>query len=278
VTPPALVFANFLAPNLTPAYAYVAERVGTLLGRGGVLAKTADEEALVGGGVDVAFLCGLPYVRLAALVDPPVRAVAAPVVNQHRYDGRPIYFSDVIVRRNGPVTKFPDLRDRVWAHTQPTSFSGCVLTRYHLLQLGETERFFGRVMYSGSHLASIQAVLAGKVDASAIDSHVLGVELKRRPALASEIRVIQVLGPSTIPPVVVSSKLTADVQTAIRDALVGLSGEDGGRERLAEGLIERFVPVDDSDYDDIRRKSEVVASAHTAWLASAPRGEESAAG
>jgi ABC-type phosphate/phosphonate transport system substrate-binding protein len=78
--------------------------------------------------------------------------------------------------------------------------------------------------------------------------------------------------------VVVSSKLAADVQTAIRDALVGLSGEDGGRERLAEGLIERFVPVDDSDYDDIRRKSEVVASAHTAWLASAPRGEESAAG
>jgi phosphonate transport system substrate-binding protein len=166
----------------------------------------------------------------------------------------------------------------VWAHTQPTSFSGCVLTRYHLLQLGETERFFGRVMYSGSHLASIQAVLAGKVDASAIDSHVLGVELKRRPALASEIRVIQVLGPSTIPPVVVSSRLTADVQIAIRDALVGLSGEDGGRERLAEGLIERFVAVDDSDYDDIRRKSEVVASAHTAWLASAPRGEESAAG
>ena len=68
MTPPALVFANFLAPNLTPAYAYVAERVGTLLGRGGVLAKTADEEALLGGGVDVAFLCGLPYVRLAALL------------------------------------------------------------------------------------------------------------------------------------------------------------------------------------------------------------------
>jgi len=207
-----------------------------------------------------------------------IRAIAAPVVNQHRYDGRPIYFSDVIVRRNGPVAKFPDVRDRVWAHTQPTSFSGCVLTRYHLLQLGETERFFGRVMYSGSHLASIQAVLAGKVDASAIDSHVLAVELKRRPALASEIRVIQVLGPATIPPVVVSSKLPADVQTAIRDALCGLHGEDGARERLAEGLIERFVPVGDSDYDDIRRKSEVVASAHTAWLASAPRSEESAAG
>ncbi len=106
-------------------------------------------------------------------------------------------------------------------------------------------------------------MLAGKVDASAIDSHVLAVELKRRPALASEIRVIQVLGPATIPPVVVSSKLPADVQTAIRDALCGLHGEDGARERLAEGLIERFVPVGDSDYDDIRRKSEVVASAHS---------------
>src|SRR2546428_963307 len=73
VTPPALVFANFLAPNMTPAYAYVAERVGTLLGRGGVLAKTADEEALGGGHGDGAFLCRPPYARLAARPDPPTR-------------------------------------------------------------------------------------------------------------------------------------------------------------------------------------------------------------
>ncbi len=248
-----LVFANFLAPNMTPVYAHVAERVGALVGRRGVLADP-DERLLVEGGIDVGFLCGLPYVRLATRQPSPIRALVAPVVDEPRYHGRPVYFSDVVVRRDSPVRAFADLRGRVWAHTQETSFSGCVAARHHLLQLGETEAFFGRVVFSGSHLASIQAVLAGEVDASAIDSHVLGVELRRRPELRAEIRVIEVLGPSTIPPVVVSNRLPEEVQQAIRDGLCGLDGEAASRDRLAEGLIQRFVPIDGPAYDDIRQK------------------------
>jgi phosphonate transport system substrate-binding protein len=254
MTPAPLVFANFLAPNMNPTYAYVAERVGTLVGRRGVLGEVADERLLVEGRIDVGFLCGLPYVRLARRPDRPIRALAAPIVDEPRYQGRPIYFSDVIARRDSRFQAFADLRGAAWAHNLETSFSGCVLTRFHLLQMGETERFFGRVAYTGSHETSIRAVVAGEVDASAIDSHVLGVELRRRPELAAEIRVIEVLGPSTIPPVVVSNRLPAEVREAIRDALCGLSAEPSSQRHLAGGLIQRFVPIDDQAYDDIRRK------------------------
>ena len=41
-----LVFANFLAPNMNPTYRYVAERVGSLVGRRGVLAGKPDERLL----------------------------------------------------------------------------------------------------------------------------------------------------------------------------------------------------------------------------------------
>jgi phosphonate transport system substrate-binding protein len=257
-----LVFANFLAGNMNPTYGYVAERVGELVGRHGVLADDADERLLAEAGIDVAFLCGLPYVRLARRSNPPIRAVAAPVVDEPRSQGRPIYYSDVIVRRDSGFQAFADLRGRAWAHNVETSFSGCVLTRYHLLQMGETERFFGRVTYTGAHEASIRAVVAGEVDASAIDSHVLGVELRRRPELAAEIRVIEVLGPSTIPPVVVSNRLPADLQEAIRDALCGLNADPSSRGYLAEGLIQRFIPIDDRAYDDIRAKVAAVDGAN----------------
>lgn len=257
-TPSPLVFANFLAPNMTPVYTRVAERVGALVGVAGVLAEAADERQLTDGQVHVAFLCGLPAVQLADRADKPIRVIAAPIVDEPRYQGRPIYFSDVIVRRDSRFQVFADLRGCAWARNLESSFSGCVLTRYHLLSLGETERFFGRVIDSGSHEASIQAVLAGEVDASAIDSHVLAVERRRRPELATELRVIEILGPSTIPPVVVSNRLPSDLQAAIRDALCSLDQDTASRQRLAEGLIQRFVPIDDRAYDDIRTKTAAV--------------------
>ena len=50
-------------------------------------------------------------------------------------------------------------------------------------------------------------VAAGEVDAAAIDSQVLAIELRDHPALAAELRVIEVLGPSTIQPVVAARHL-----------------------------------------------------------------------
>jgi len=59
-----LVFANFLAPNMTTAYAFVAAAVGQRLGAATTLIEGTSLEQLLDGSVDVAFLCGLPYVRL----------------------------------------------------------------------------------------------------------------------------------------------------------------------------------------------------------------------
>lgn len=50
--------------------------------------------------------------------------------------------------------------------------------------MGETEAFFSHVTFSGRHQESIRRVVSGEVDASAIDSQVLGVECLRNPGLA----------------------------------------------------------------------------------------------
>ncbi|HAC46119.1 MAG TPA: phosphate ABC transporter substrate-binding protein, partial [Chloroflexi bacterium] len=50
------------------------------------------------------------------------------------------------------------------------------------------------------HQESIRRVAAAQVEGSAVDSHVLGVEMRDHPELADRIRVICTLGPSTIQP------------------------------------------------------------------------------
>ena len=262
VNPPVkpLVFANFLAPNMTSVYADVAARVGKALGFPAQLIEGRGWEQLRDGSVDVAFICGLPYVRLCREQPGLLRPLAAPVLDDGRCEDRPVYFSDVIVRRDSPFSGFGDLRGRSWAYNDPDSFSGCLVVRHYLLQLGETEAYFGRLTFSGRHQESIRQVRTGEVDASAVDSQVLGVERLRDPDLAGELRVIATMGPSAVPLVVATASVLEAVQARIGAALCELGCEPDSRAVLARGLIRRFTPIDDRAYDDIRQQLAAVES------------------
>ena len=105
-------------------------------------------------------------------------------------------------------------------------------------------------------------VAAREVDASAIDSQVLTVELRDHPDLAQELRVIAALGPSTIQPVGVSKRFPPEFRRKVQDILVGLGDDPAFDEILAHGTVERFVEVGPSDYDDIRRMVEACEAAN----------------
>jgi phosphonate transport system substrate-binding protein len=248
-----LVFANFLAPNMTLVYAEVAARVGRALGMPAELIQGDGFERLRDGSVDIAFLCGLPYVRLCVERPGMLRPLAAPILDGARYQDRPVYFSDVIVHRDSPFHTFEDLRGRSWAYNDPDSFSGWLVVRYHLAQMGETESFFGRLTFSGWHQQSIRQVLRGEIDGSAIDSQVLGVERLRDPNLAEQLRVIASFGPSAVPLAVATAGVPEEVQRRVREALCVLGSDPSSRKVLASGLIRRFTPIDDHAYDDIRQ-------------------------
>jgi phosphonate transport system substrate-binding protein len=81
---------------------------------------------------------------------------------------------------------------------------------------------------------------------------VLAVAMRDDPSLARSLRVIDALGPSTIQPVAVSKRVPARQRLEIQEVLTTMHEDPAMRERLALGMVERFVPVDASSYDDIR--------------------------
>jgi phosphate/phosphite/phosphonate ABC transporter binding protein len=247
-----LVFASFLAPKLLPVYRFIVDAVGERLGIEAQLELGTSFNQLVNADIDVAFLCGLPYVRLAEHLDP----LAAPVVAGDRYGGRPVYFSDVIVRRESRFETFADLRGASWSFNDPDSHSGYLATLNRLLDLGETDRFFGRVVNAGWHQVSIELVASGQVDASAVDSHVLAVELHERPDVANQLRVIDSFGPSPIQPIVARRSLDDGFRQQLREVLPGLAGAG-----LGQGLVEQLAPITDDWYDPIRTTLARVAAA-----------------
>jgi phosphonate transport system substrate-binding protein len=249
-----LRFATFLAPSIFPVYEFIAEYVGRRIGYETEIVVGERFGAFVEGEADVGFICGLPYVQLTRQDPSPIEVLAAPVLQGERYGGRPIYYSDVIVRRDSPFQRFEDLRGRSWAYNDRDSQSGYNVTRYRLSCMGERSdsNYFGEIVAAGWHQEAIRLVREGSVDASAIDSQVLAVALRDEPGLAEQIRVIEAFGPSTIQPVVAARHLPDGLKADVQAALLGMSSDAEARERLSHGLVERFVAVTDAAYDDIR--------------------------
>ncbi len=193
----------------------------------------------------LAFLCGLPYTRLrdeGAAID----AVVAPVP----LGATTATYTSVLVSRTAMT--LADLADRRWriGLNGRDSLSGYVLplSGFHTGGI-DVERL--EWIPTGSHRASIAAVLEGAVDLAPIDSTVLALERLADPRRLAPLAEIAVFGPLPSPPVVVTGDLRAQGDR-IRELLTGLHESAEGRSILALGALERYEAVDDGLYDSVR--------------------------
>jgi phosphonate transport system substrate-binding protein len=259
-----LKFSSCQAPNadsIGQAIArYVSEKLNVAAEFVADVRWQERERMLDAGEVHACWICGLPYVWKADVETPIIELLAAPVMAAARYGGRPVYFSDVVVRADSPFHSFDDLRGASWAYNEPGSHSGHNVTRYYLAARGHARGYFGRVVGSGAHQKSLRMILNGEIDASAIDSTVLETELRHRPELASQIRIIETFGPSPIPPWVVRRDLPADLRHRLRQLFAGMGNDPQGQAILSAARYSHFALVDDADYDPIREMERAARS------------------
>jgi phosphonate transport system substrate-binding protein len=207
------------------------------------------------GEVDVAFVCGRPYVLDHARFG--LELLVAPLV----YD-TPVYYSYVIVPRDSPVQRFEELRGKRYAFSDPLSNSGHLVPAYRLAQLGETpERFFRRAIFTYSHSGSVEAVAVRFVDGASVDSYVYDYLAATNPRLTEKTRIIERSAPHGITPVVVRADLDRVLKARLRTVFLEMDREPKGREILRQLMITRFVSVPDQLYDSIRQMLQVVGRA-----------------
>lgn len=209
------------------------------------------EKELDAGRIDAGWVCSAWYVLKKESASKP-KLLATPVMSGDRYQGRPVYFSDVLVRHDSPFHSFDDLQDTVWAYNEPHSYSGRYVMLHRLATAGLGPDFFGDVVQSGGHINSLALLLAGRADTAAIDSTILDFEARRRPELREQLRTLETLGPSPIPPWVLFASLPTDLEEQLRSLLLHMHKTAPGREALTAGDLARFAPADDADYDYVR--------------------------
>ncbi len=206
------------------------------------------------GGVDMAFVCTGAFV--AGEGEFGLEAVAVPVVR-----GKTTYRSLVIVRAGDRAAKFPDLRGRAFAFTDPLSNTGRL---YPLLLLEKAEagranapdkatpdEFFSRTFFTGSHDRSVEAVRDGLVDAAAVDSLVFNA-LTVEPEARRRFKIVDTSPEFGMPPVVVSPRVEEADKNRIAACLLSLGSDEESKKILAGTGIERFVKPVSSWYDSVR--------------------------
>lgn len=205
-------------------------------------------DLLASGGLDLAFVCGGPYVlghekfNLQLLVVPETPG------------GETVYSSYLIVPQGSSATSLHDLRGRKFAFTDPQSHTGSMVPTYMLAERGETpEKFFSAVVYTYAHDKSIQAVASGVVDGAAVDSLIYDYLAVVNPELVDKVKIVSRSEPYGIPPVVVRPDLAETVQTRLRNVLLAMHHDPEGQNILAGMMIKRFVLSNDAAYDGIRR-------------------------
>jgi len=204
-----LLFVSLAAENADAFYAdlaaYLSHGLGSAVRPVDEPAWQAREQLLIRGQAHLGVVCGLQYVLSRERGDEPgLELLAAPVMCGPRYGREPVYFSDVVVRAGHSARTFEDLSGARFGFNERTSHSGHGIVRHTLAARGYTNAFFGSIVESGAHQRSLLLITTGVIDASAIDSTVLETELLRTPDFRPEPRVVATLGPSPIPPLVIS--------------------------------------------------------------------------
>jgi phosphonate transport system substrate-binding protein len=122
-------------------------------------------EALRNRTADLAFVHPAGYVLAN-------REAKAMIVARNLWHGKSTFSARIFVRKESGFKTLEDLRGKTMAFVDPASSSGYIYPMVMLMQRGlvkgrDPKTFFREVVFSGSHDASMQALLNGHVDAIA---------------------------------------------------------------------------------------------------------------
>lgn len=146
----------------------------------------ADQALLRDPGLFFGHTCGYPLMKH---LEDHVIPFCVPVFDVPGTEGK-LYSSRFIVAANSPVETLDECRGKVAAMNAADSNSGMNVLRYAIASYNPSGPFFSRVVQTGGHLQSLQAVADGTADVAAIDCVSYQLIQDHWPQLVEKVRGI----------------------------------------------------------------------------------------
>ena len=170
----------------------------------------------------LAMMCGLPFAQRA---ERPT-LIAAPVPSPARYAGKPVYFTDIVVRADSPHHTLEDTFGGVIGYTLVDSMSGSVALRCHLeaFRKPSRPRLYRKTIGGFVNARQvIEALVAGTIDAGPLDSYYHDLLKRNDPGFAAQVRPVASTAAMPIPPLVATAALSSIDLSRLQAALLEVS-------------------------------------------------------
>ena len=207
----------------------------------------SDQSLLRDPGLFLGHTCGYPLMK--HLKD-QVTPFCVPVFDVPGSDGK-LYSSRFIVAANSTIEALGECRGKIAAMNAADSNSGMNVLRYAIAKYNPSAAFFSRVVQTGGHLHSLEAVVDGTADVAAIDCVSFQLIQDHWPELVDQVRSIGFSVKTCGLPFVLP-------KSSIRDADLGLLVDNLNQalantsETIRNRLhLLRFEPVVLEDYQSI---------------------------
>ncbi len=230
---------------------YLSERVGCEVSFVARESYQSILELLASDQIDVAWICGYPFVRDEANLS----LFAVPL-----YQDKPEYQSYLIRPKaaKNPVTGWTDLRGRVLAYSDPLSNSGWLVAQVQLAKVHLRSRDLKRTFFAHGHRNVAEAVAARLADVGAIDGYVWETMRLQGMAAVAQTEVVWKSDFFGFPPLVTKQGSTHPYAPGLQSALLTMHQDEPGRELLRALNLTGFTKGTSSLFDSIRRQAQTV--------------------
>ena len=211
-------------------------------------------EGLLSKFVDVAVLGPYSYV-IANSKDKSIEVFATYAKRPgHMQEEGPGYRGVLISKRGSKFTSIDSLKGSTLGLTDPGSTSGNLMPRVAFTKVigKDLEKFFGRVVYTGSHELSSVAVVEGKVDAAFVATHRFDNVVNKGEASLDGVNILWKSDPIPQDPFVYRNTLCENIKAKIRETFLNLKGQPGAKQFLDNVKSNTFVRMSSDDYNIIR--------------------------
>ena len=211
-------------------------------------------EGLLSKFVDVAVLGPYSYV-IANSKDKSIEVFATYAKRPgHMQEEGPGYRGVLISKRGSKFTSIDSLKGSTLGLTDPGSTSGNLMPRVAFTKVigMDLEKFFGKVVYTGSHELSTVAVVKGKVDAAFVATHRFDNVVSKGEASLDGVNILWKSDPIPQDPFVYRNTLCENIKAKIRETFLDLKGQPGAKKFLDNVKSNTFVKMSSDDYNIIR--------------------------
>jgi ABC-type phosphate/phosphonate transport system substrate-binding protein len=192
--------------------------------------------------------CGYPLVTSLA---GKVQLLATPCYDATGCEG-PLYRSAIIVHRDDTANTLSVQRGKICAINTTDSNSGMNLLRAEIAPLAQDgEKFFARILVTGSHASSVEAVADGHADIAAIDCITYAHLQQKRPAATREVRLLGWTKSTPGLPFITSLHTSETTRRALIEILHEVAADPGLAPIRTMLGLERFVELPLSAYGTI---------------------------